>query len=273
MDWKALHERSDVMTFKEAQVQVENDPSSREKLYVLGLVCFKLHNDTLALDSFNKMLVVDPASREAKWGVAEVLRRQHKLEQSQKMLQEIIKEDPGFSPALNSLAFIRYRQMDLEEAVRLVLKVIERGRAGTDTSNYVRAVLIYAGTKGMIAHYGGPFSKIVNGTAVLPNIKKAQAIQPDAAEVYFGLGSFYFLAPAFVGGDMKLAKEYLEKAIAKEPLFADPYVRLAQVYKQMGDNAKFEEYLDKALKVDPGNELALDVKNGACKFICVGGKE
>jgi Tfp pilus assembly protein PilF len=273
MDWKVLHEKADAATLNAAQEQAGKEPSSKEALYVLGLVCLNQHQDAQALDNFNKVLAIDADSIEGQWGVAEVKRRQHKTGQSQEMLEAILKKDPGFSPALNSLAYIKYRQMKLEEAVRLALRVIDKGRPGSDTSNYVRALLIYGGTKGMIAHYGGPFSKIVNGTAVLPNIKKAQSIQPDSAGVYFGLGSFYFLAPAIVGGDMELAKEYLEKAIAKEPLFADPYVRLAQVYKQAGDNAKFEEYLNKALKIDPGNELALDVKSGSCKFICVGGKE
>ncbi|MCX5711614.1 MAG: TRAP transporter TatT component family protein [Candidatus Omnitrophica bacterium] len=273
MDWKVLHERSDALTFKNAQVQVEKSPSSKEALYCLGLVCLNLHKDAQARDNFNKILAINPESIEAKWGIAEVMRRQHKTAESQKMLEEIIKQDPNFSPALNSLAFIKYRQLQLDQAVRLALRVIEQGRQGSDTSNYVRALLIYGGTKGMIAHYGGPFSKIVNGTAALPNIKKAQSIQPDAAGVYFGLGSFYFLAPAIVGGDIDLAKEYLEKAIAKEPLFADSYVRLAQVYKQKGDKAKFKEYLNKALEIDPGNELALDVKSGACKFICAGNQE
>ncbi len=273
MDWKALHEKADAITLKDAQAQVEKEPSSKEARYCLGLVCLNLHKDMQALDNFQKILVIEPRSIEAQWGVAEVMRRQHKTEQSQKMLEEIIKNNPGFSPALYSLAFIKYRQMELEGAVRLALRVIEQGRSGSDASNYVRALLIYSGAKGMIAHYGGPFSKIVNGIAALPNIKKAQSIQPDAAGVYFGLGSFYLLAPGITGGDLDLAKEYLEKAIAKDPLFADPYVRLAQVYKQKGDNAKFEEYLNKALKIDPGNELALDIKSGVCKFICVGSKE
>ena len=87
----------------------------------------------------------------------------------------------------------------------------------------------------------------------------------------FGLGSFYLLAPAFAGGDINKAEEYLKKALAADPLFADVYVRLAQVYKLKGDKDNYRFYLEKAFKVDPENQLAVDIKSGKCKFICVGG--
>jgi hypothetical protein len=31
--------------------------------------------------------------------------------------------------------------------------------------------------------------------------------------------------------------------------------------------------MNKALELDPGNELALDTTSGRCKFICIGGEE
>ncbi|MDD5595555.1 MAG: TRAP transporter TatT component family protein, partial [Candidatus Omnitrophica bacterium] len=86
--------------------------------------------------------------------------------------------------------------------------------------------------------------------------------------VFFGFGSFYLLAPNFAGGDKNRAGDYLKKAIKLDPLFADAYVRLAQFYKIKGDEKKYEDCLNQALKIDPQNDLALDVKNGKCKFIC-----
>ena len=121
----------------------------------------------------------------------------------------------------------------------------------------------------MIAHYGGPLSKVINGTGVLPALRKAEALQPDNAGVLFGIGSYYLLAPGFAGGDRNAALDHLEKAVKADPLMADTYVRLAQAYKLKGNSEKYNVCLQKALEIDPQNELALDIKNKTCKFICV----
>jgi tetratricopeptide (TPR) repeat protein len=201
------------------------------------------------------------------------LRRQHKISEAQNLLNEVLKKQPEFYPAAISLAYAKYIQMDFEGSVRLAKRVIEAGRENSDLSNYVRAYCIYAGAKGMIAHYGGPLSKLINGTAAKPNLDKAEKLQPDSPGVLFGLGSFYLLAPKLVGGDKVKSEEYIKKAIKADPNFADAYVRLAQIYKIKGDIVAFHKYLDKALEIDPGNDLALDFKSGACKYICVGGEE
>jgi len=67
--------------------------------------------------------------------------------------------------------------------------------------------------------------------------------------------------------------QYLKKAIKIDPNFADAYVRLGQLYKIKGERKLFNLYLNKALEIDPENELALDAKSGRCRYICVGGEE
>jgi tetratricopeptide (TPR) repeat protein len=269
LDWKMLHEKADNMSLSDGQALVKEKAGSIEDLYVLGLVFLNLHRDKEAGEVFSKVLNLSPETIEAKWGTAEVLRRQHHADKSQNLLKEVLKESPEFSPAYITLAYIRYTQTNFNEAVRLAIKVLDRGEGNVDLSNHVRAHLIYAGNKGMIAHYGGPVSKIINGTAVLPSLKAAERLQPESAQVKFGLGSFYLLAPSLVGGDLVKAEEYLKQAIAIDTLFTDAYVRLGQLYKKKGDSLKYNEYLDKALSIDPLNELALDIKNSRCKFICL----
>jgi len=273
LEWKALHDKSSDLKLSEALAAVSANPNSLSDLYVLGLVYFNLHQDKKAEEVFNKIIAIDPSIIEAKWGVAEALRRQHNLKEAEAILNNVIRDSPEFSPAYISLAYVKYLQMDFEQAVRLALKVIEQGRENVDLDNYTLSYTLYAGSKGMIAHYGGPFSKLVNGTAVLPNLRKAEKLKANLPGVLFGLGSFYLIAPPFVGGDVDSAEKYLRKAIEVDPLFADAYVRLAQYYSIKGDKAKFEEYLSKALRIDPKNELALDFKSGECKFVCVAGKD
>jgi tetratricopeptide (TPR) repeat protein len=244
-----------------------------EARYVLGLVYLNEHKDKEAKEVFQKILVSSPDIFEARWGLAEVLRRQHQLEPSKIILDEIIKSNSDFSPAYITLAYVLYIQLDFNGAVRTVLKVMNQDKDKVDLSNYVRAYLLYGGAKGAIAHFGGPFSKVINGTAVFSNLKKAEKLQPESAAVKYGLGSFYLLAPGFVGGNLLLAEEYLKKSVELDPLFANAYVRLAEVYGAKGDKGKFELYLAKAFEIDPGCELAREVKNNTCKYVCYeGGK-
>lgn len=272
-EWKRLHEEADKTSLSEALMAVGQKPDSIDNLYIAGLVYLNLHKDQEANAVFKKIQGLDPNSLGAQWGIAEVMRRQHRLRESEERLERIAKADPNFSPVYISLAYIKYIQMQFNKSVELADRVIRQGSNSVDLSNYTRAYLIKGGAKGMIAHYGGPVSKAINGMAIYPNLKKAESLQPDAPEVFFGLGTFYFLAPGLVGGNKDKAKIYLHKAIKADPLFSDAYVRLAQLYKNSGDHRKYEFYLNQALKIDPQNELAVDVKNGKCHFICAGGEE
>ncbi|MFH0855601.1 MAG: tetratricopeptide repeat protein [Candidatus Omnitrophota bacterium] len=273
LDWKRLHEKADQQSLAQSLEAFRQMPASMENSYVLGLAYLNQHRDKEAEGAFKNILENDPSVFEAKWGIAEVLRRRHKTTEARNMLNEILKGHPDFYPAVISLAYVKYIQMDFPASARLALKVIEAGRNKVDLSNYTRAFCIYAGAKGMIAHYGGPLSKLINGVAAKPNLDKAEKLQPNSPGVLFGLGSFYLLAPGLAGGDKSKSEEYLKKAIKVDPNFADAYVRLAQLYKIKGNTVLFKKYFSKALELDPGNELALDAQSGACKYICVGGQE
>ncbi|MFA5092844.1 MAG: tetratricopeptide repeat protein [Candidatus Omnitrophota bacterium] len=265
-DWKDQHNKADTLSLAQAQ-------KTQTDKYVLGLVYLNLHQDQLAYEVFDKILLGQPDNYAAKWGKAEALRRKHDLVPAESLLNEVLKIDPQFSPALISLAYIKYFQMDFNLSVRLALKVIQQGQSQVDLSNYVRALAMYAGAKGMLAHYGGLFSKAIDGTAVKPNLDKALKLQPNSPAALFGVGSFYLLAPRIAGGDKSKAESYFNQAIAVDPYFADVYVRFAQLAKIKGDKEKYDLYMQKALALDPQNELALDTLSGRCKFICVGGEE
>jgi tetratricopeptide (TPR) repeat protein len=269
LDWHRLHEDADKKTVEQASINLRINPDSLDDLYVMGLVNLNQHKDKEAEQSFNEILRLAPGTKEAAWGIAEVLRRRHELEKSETILKEVIRSYSDFSPAYISLAYIKYIKLDFEESVNLAYQVIRQGLDAVDASNYCRAYLLVGGGKGMIAHFGGPLSKAINGTKIMPNLRRAERLKPDSPGVLFGLGSFYLLAPTIVGGDLDKAGDYLKKAIEADPLFVDAYVRLAQFYKLKGDNIKYQEYLDKALGIDCLNELALDITSKKCNYICV----
>lgn len=272
-DWKSLHEKADTLSLLQAQGAVTRSPDSFPERYMLGLVYLNMYNSDASYNTFLRLYTGFPGNFMAKWGLAESLRRKHALNRSQELLEEIIKDEPGFSPAYLSLGYVKYLKGDFESAVRLALKVIKQDPGAVDLSNRVRAYCLYAGGKGLIAHYGGMLSKAINGTAVKHNLDKAEKLQPNSTQVLFGLGSYYLLAPVIAGGNKHKAEIYLKKAVVLEPRFADVYVRLAQLYKIRKDSAKYKHYLKVALDLDPGNELALDTQSNTCKFICTGGKE
>ncbi|MDD5584232.1 MAG: hypothetical protein PHV55_04155 [Candidatus Omnitrophica bacterium] len=268
-EWKELHANADAKSLIEALEAVAQNPASAGHLYVLGLVYLNMHQDDRAQDAFTAIQQLHPENIEAQWGLAEILRRKHQLPRSEALLKDIIKENPRFAPAYISLAYLKYTTMQFNESAALANKVIAHGKDSVDRSNYARAYLILAGARGMIAHYGGPLAKISQGTRVFGTLKKAQKITPTASGVYFGLGSFYLLAPFFAGGDIDKAQMYLQKTIETDPYLAEAYVRLAQVYKIKHNEERYRFFINKALAVDPGNEVALDIQSGRCKFICI----
>ncbi|MBI4846499.1 MAG: hypothetical protein HY810_08565 [Candidatus Omnitrophica bacterium] len=157
--------------------------------------------------------------------------------------------------------------MDFNLAAWLANKVIRQPENLMDAATHARAHCLYAGAKGMIAYYGGPVSKIVNGSWIFPHLKAARQLQENNAAVLLGLGSYYLLIPPVLGQDIERAREYLELALEKDPFCVNAYVRLAQAYRLKGDEVKYKEYLDKASKIDPGDEILIDIKNGTGKFI------
>ena len=271
--WKSLHEKADSVSLLEAKEAVAKNINSASDQYVLGLVYLNLHQDESAYQIFNTLLMNNPDMLEARWGLAESLRRKHDLQKAESLLDEVIKRDADFAPALISLAYIEYFKMDFTGSVRLASRVIHAGKDNTDLSNYVRAYAMYAGAKGMLAHYGGLFSKAIDGLAVKTNLDRAQRLQPNSPSVLFGLGSYYLLAPVVAGGNKFKAEEYLNQAIKADPYFADVYVRLAQLAKIKGEEEKYNLYMNKALEIDPKNELAEDFLSRRCKFICTGKEE
>jgi len=269
LEWKALHEKADIIDLAQAVMEIKKNPESPAAWYLQGLAYLNRYETLKAQDAFDKALSLDPESFEARWGLAEVFRRLYRIEESKTILEQITASHPKYAPAFVSLAYISYLEMDFNRSARLAKHVINLGAGNADKSNYSRAYGLYAGAKGMIAHYGGPLSKVINGTAVLSSLRKAERIDPDSPAVLLGLGSYYLFVPTFLGRDFEKAESYLKRAVKEDPSFASGYVRLAQLYRALGKEDLYAQYMKKALELDPQNIIALDVQSGACKFVCL----
>ncbi|MBU1087708.1 MAG: tetratricopeptide repeat protein [Candidatus Omnitrophica bacterium] len=260
LEWVNLHEQSDKLTGLESAEIAAAEYKTIDSLYVLGLTYLAEYKDDAAQTIFLEILSKAPDTIEAKWGLGEVARRKYKLAQASQIFEELILQSPDFSPSYISLAYIKFNLKDYKQAILLAKQVINQGQKNVDTSNYVRAYLILAGANGMLAENGGPLAKVIHGIGVFSMLKKAEKLQPECPGVYFGLGTFYLMAPGFAGGDIEKSFIYLEQAIQLDPNLIDVYARLAQAYKQKGDIPKFKEYLNLALEKDPNNLLSQEIR-------------
>jgi len=269
LDWKSLHDQAEETSLSEARSKLRNAPDPVENLYILGLVYLNKYNYTEALKAFQQILDIFPENIEARWGVAEVLRNNHNFIQCIPIFEDIIKTDPDFAPAYVSLAYIKYVQMNFKASSRLTGRVFKLNQQDIDVKTLVRAHSFYAAAKGMMAHYGGPLTKSANYFAVRKHLKIARELDPHSVAVYFGYGNYYMSIPSILGRDVHKAETFYRKTIEIDPHFADAYARLAQIYKSRGDLENYHTYLNKAFALDAQSEIALDIKNGTCKFICL----
>jgi len=269
-DWAELHEKACKISLKDALAVYQKDASSITTQYVLALCYLDARKDKDAEAVFMKILKAEPENLGARWGIAEVLRRKHMLDEAEVDFKKIIEEHPHYVPAYLSLGYIYYIKKDFTTCISLCAQVINMDRKFVDSANLARAHCLYAGVKGMIAYFGGPISKAVNGPAVMRHLKIAQRIDADNAAVYFGFGSYYLLKEPNSSRNPDKALKYLLAAKDKAPGFADIYARIAQAYKLKGNQEKFNDYLKKAFAIDPRNEIAHDIQSGRCEFICVG---
>jgi Tfp pilus assembly protein PilF len=260
LNWIELHDQAEEISLEQAEKSYYENREAPEYIYMLALVYLEEYKDDAAEAMFNKLLQADPDSVPARWGISEIKRRRYQLDQAVKQLVGLISQDPEFAPAYVTLAYTKFSLKEYEQALRLAKTVVAKGPEKVDKVNYVRAYLIMAGARGMLAQQGGPVARLTHGLSVLTSLNKAKKLMPDYSGVHLGLGGFYLLAPGFAGGNLEKAKFHLEKAIELDPGLVDSYVRLAQVYKAEGNPEKFQEYLMIALNKDPRNFLANEVK-------------
>ena len=167
----------------------------------------KFYRTQDAENIFRKMSYIDHLSLEARWGLAECDRRNRLGAKVEDLFYAIIESNPEFVPAYISLAYYNYMNLDFNESARLTYVVTRMDPEKVDLSNYVRAYSLFGGAKGMVAHYGGPLSKMINGGLISSYLRKAEELDPTSAAALYGLGGYYLLSPPFLGRDIEKAEE------------------------------------------------------------------
>lgn len=239
----------------------QNNFAKDEPSYTLsqGLRFLKIREDQAALLIFENILSRQPDNLKALWGKAEVFRRTRRYADAEGILKGILVRNPKDPSSLISLAYIRYKEDNLEAARKLIKEVLSL--AGLDKENQAMAYLILGSIYSRRASGGGLFSKIRYGTQIKNYFLKATQLASDLPETHLGLGTFYLLAPALIGGNLNKAEEELELAVKMAPDFATANARLAQFYKKKQDLEKYNFYLERARRLDPENEVLKELSD------------
>ncbi len=224
-----------------------------EKIIADALVLLKNRKDKEALVIFEKILASQADNLDALWGKAEALRRSRDYQQSQDLLNKILSINPKHVPALISLTYLSYKDDKLNEALKLINQVLKTDSLGKE--NQALAYMMLGSINSRRSQKGGFFNKIAYGTQIKGYFLRAKELAPDLPEVHLGLGTFYLLAPAIVGGNLDKAFQELELTVKIAPDFATANARLAQAYKKKGDLKKYNFYLQRARELDSKNEV------------------
>lgn len=266
-DWVKVHQKALKMSADRKFDETEYVNGKKEGYYLLGLVSLEANELEKAKGAFSKILQNDATSVEAKWGLAEILRRQNKREKSEKILEWIISEYENYAPAYISLSSIKYSNLDFEESTRLAEHVISLPEV--DEKNLTKAYGLFGRAKAMMAYHGNLLGKLKEGFNAIPLLRKAEAFYPNNPDILLGLGTCYMVIPRTFGRDLQLAQKYLLKVTRINPSNLEAHIRLAQIYKFQNKIELHKQYLEQASKIDPNNEIILDVINGICNYVCL----
>jgi len=238
-------------------------PVKEEKIEIPTIeranLLLKQRRDAKAGEIFSAILQQQPDNVEARWGIAEILRRNYKFDKSRKILEDILKSHPSYNKAKVSLAYILFKKNALGAALKMVKSVIGSSKkaAAANRRELALAYMLLGSINAKRASKGNFLGRIAYGLRIRSNFERARQLAPELPEVHLGLGTFYLLAPRLFGGDISAAIKELEIAVELAPAFATPYARLAEAYLKRGDNKKFAEYLNYALRLDAENEVGL----------------
>jgi Tfp pilus assembly protein PilF len=269
LDWVRLHNLVHEMNYQDAQAFLDNDVEGVEDQYMQGLINLKYMDNENAKQIFEDILARDPSIYQARWGVAEALKGLYEYDASEQLLGSLIDEKKDFAPAIMSAAHLAYLRYSLKDVIDLTGQIIRMKPGEVDLETQLYAHGLYSAAHGLLTLDAGPLSIAFHGYTSLRHLKILRKIDPDSFVSYFGWGNFYLLAPKVFGGDVTKAEDYYRKVIELNPKFPDVYVRLAEIYKKNGETEKYQEFIDKALELDPQNALAVDVLNQKCVYMCL----
>lgn len=266
-DWKMLSDHAVGMSADRICGLENKKNKTSSDIYQLAIINVRQfdHNKNKKLLQDAETLIPDTAI--LKWLQALVFMQEHKLQESSDSLLQINRNNPEFYPAAVTLAHVYYLKKDFARSYSLARQLMERKKE-LSQYHYVVSLLIAGAAKGTITKKTRE-RLLPSYFEVHSYFKEGEKLMPQAPEVLFGLGTYYLLIPAIVGGNTNKAIKLLVKAQEMTPLNANIYVRLAQAYKDKGNLTAYHYYIGRACEIDPLDELLIDFTSGKKEFLDV----
>lgn len=266
-DWVSLADRAVSLSAVEISNLENRKDKTVEDLYMLTLLYYRNYHDAGLKKLFAAHGANAPAASPIRVLEAIILMREHRHPESRAILTGVLAAHPDFHSATLVLAHLSYLQKDFAGSYALARKLIEKKKE-LSTYHYTVSLLLAAGAKGILAKKNMvraiPAYFEVNGY-----FREAKKLMPEAAEVHYGLGSYYLLTPTVAGGGVDKAIVLLEKSRQITPLNTHVYVRLAQAHRFKGDLAASRKFIARAAAIDPQDELLQDDLSGEKAFLDV----
>ena len=178
--------------------------------------------------------------------------------------EKLILESFVLMEKYNYLYFYQSEKKGLKSLFAEHNKKLEKFFASNDESTFDKWMFC---TRGDVISCSMAFSVsdvLKNGAAVKPLYEKALALDPEFPYALMNMGQWYYWAPGIAGGSKKKAVSWLEKAVASAKTPAEKYyacIFASQVYFELKNNGKCEEYLSQAEKCCPGSFYIAKIRN------------
>ncbi len=266
-DWICLTDRAVSLSASEINILEQKKDKTADDLYTLILLYYRNYNHAGLKKLFAAHGVSAPAGSELRVLEAIILMREHRHSESRAILTCVLEAHPDFYPALIVLSHLHYLQKDFTQSYAVARRLIARKKE-LSKYHYTVSLLLAAGAKGTLTKKN-MVRAIPAYFEITGYFKEAKRLMPDSAEVLYGLGSYHLLTPPVAGGDVDKAIAMLEKSRQLTPHNTPVYVRLAQAYRFKGDQAAWKKNIDRAMEIDPLDELLQDYLSGEKVFLDV----
>ncbi len=213
-------------------ILLQTDPAHAAALKIKGNAqYFSGHYDE-AMNTFVTLLDKHPADEDGAYMLGRIYYQEGRVEQSMGQFQRILKQNPSSFKAWDNLGLCWQARGDSEKAVAHFLQAIKLAEASHSPYD-----LAYANLADVLVQTG-------DAERAYAAAAKAANRNPQSAR------NFYIGAKALEKlGKTDLCLNWLQRAAALDPGYAEPLYLLVRVYHRLGEHDKAEEARKKFLAI------------------------
>lgn len=204
--------------------------------YNLGLFFLKHQKLNEALKQFNNVVEIDPGVFMAHYYLGNLYLERNQLDLAEKHYSEALSLNPEHSDTLSNLGVVYLKKDKPQTAVDYFTKALAFDIHHQDSRNNLAATFMqYDRYENAARHY-----------------HELLKVEPDNEEYHYNIAVAYMNL-----GHLNEAVIHFEQVLEKNLFHAASCNNLAAVYWRLENKEKAQEYLSKALKINPENKVTL----------------